>query len=115
LPHTSDIQGHNPVLTPKALAADHAEEMRAMATPAIPPSQEGGFVGSKEAAVAAMPRLALGKHGALEIPLDGAPTEPHLRRNGVQRPALPMRRPGLVIVGPPSGPPLAGQACRRGG
>jgi hypothetical protein len=52
---------------------------------------------------------------ALQIPLYGAPTEAHLLRDGVQRPPLLMIPPDLVIVGPPLGPPLAGQSCRRGG
>ena len=54
-----------------------------------------------------MPRLALGERRALEIALHGAPTEPDLLRDGVQRPPLPMVRPDLLIVGPPLGPPLA--------
>jgi hypothetical protein len=68
LAHASDIQGHNPILAPKALATDHTEEMRAIATPTIPPGQEGHFVGIKEATVAAMSRLALRKRRALEGP-----------------------------------------------
>src|SRR5262249_50770883 len=103
LAHASDIERHNPILTLKALATDGPEEMGAIATPAVPPGEEGGFVGIQNTAVAAMPRLALRKRRALEVPLHGAPTEPDLVRDGVQRPALPMGGPDLVIVGPPVG------------
>jgi hypothetical protein len=47
--------------------------------------------------------------------LHGAPTEANLRRDGIQGPPLRMRRPDLVIMGPPPGAPLAGQSCRRAG
>ena len=114
LAHTSDIERHNPVLAPKPLAANRPEEMRAIATPTLPSSEEGGFIGIEEAAVAAMSRLALRKCGALEVALHGAPTQAHLLRDGVQRPPLLMIRPDLVIMRPPLGPPLASQACRRG-
>jgi hypothetical protein len=115
LAHASDIQGHNTVLAPKTLATDGPEEMRAIPTPIVPPGQEGRFVRIEEAAVAAMPRLALGKCRALKIPLDGAPTEPHLLGDGVQSPPLLVISPDLVILGPPLGTPLASQSCRRGG
>jgi hypothetical protein len=115
LAHASDLQGHHTILAPKALATDGPEEMRAITTPAVPPGQEGGFVRIKEAAVAAMPRRALGKRRALEVALHGVPTEANLRRHGVQRPTLRMLRPDLVIMGPPSGAPLAGPSGRCGG
>ena len=83
----------------------------AIPTPAVPPGQEGGFVRIEEAAVAAMPRLALGKRRALEVALHGAPTEPDLLRDGIQRPALLMVGPDLLVVGPPAGP-AAGGASR---
>jgi hypothetical protein len=55
-------------------------------------------------------------HGGLcRVPRHGAPTEAHLLRHGVQRPPRLLRRPALVIMGPPSGAPRAGQACRRRG
>jgi hypothetical protein len=115
LAHASDVQRDNAILALKALAADRPEEMPAIPTPAIPASQEHGFVRIGNAAVAAMPRLALRKRRALEIALHGAPTEAHLLRDGVQRSPLLMIRPDLVIMGPPSGTPLAGQSCRCGG
>ena len=111
----SAIEGHHPILALKALATDHAEEMRAIATPTIPPGQEGGVVRSEHAVVAAMPRLALRKRRALEVARHGGPTEAHLRCDGVQRLPLPMIRPDLVRVGPPLGTPLTGQPCRRRG
>jgi hypothetical protein len=61
LAHASDIQGHNPILAPKTMAADRPEEMRAMATAIVPPCQESRFVRIEETAVTAMPRLALGR------------------------------------------------------
>ena len=115
LTHAPDIQRHNAILALKALATDGPEEMGAIPAPAVPPGQEGRFVRIEEAAVAGIHRLALGKRGALQIALHGAPTEADLRRNGVQGPPLLMMRPDLVILGPPSGPPLAGQACCGGG
>jgi hypothetical protein len=109
LAHASDIQGHNPILTPKTLAADGSEEMRAIPTPAVPPGQEGGFVRIEQAAVAAIPRLVLGERWALEVALHGAPTEPDLVRNRIQGPALPMGRPDLLVLGHPLGPPRGGE------
>jgi hypothetical protein len=105
----SDIQGHEAILAPTALAADGPEEGPAVATAVVPPGQEGRFVGLEEAAVAAMPWLALGKCRALKIPLHGAPAEPDLVRNRVQGPALPMLRPALLILGHPRGPPCGGE------
>ena len=84
--------------------------MPAIPTSAIPPSQEGGFVRIEDAAVAAMPRLALGERRALEVALHGAPTEPDLVRNGVQRPPLPMGGPDLLVGRHPLGPPRGGEA-----
>ena len=115
LAHASAIQGHNPILAAKALAADRAEETRAIPTAVVPPGQESSFVRIEETVVAAMPRWALRKRRALEVALHGASTEAHLLRDGVQRPSLLMICPDLVIVGPPLGPPLAGQACRCSG
>jgi hypothetical protein len=108
LAHAPDIQGHHARLAPNALATDGPEARRAIPTATIPPGQEGRLVRIEEAAVAAMPGLALGKRRALQIPRHGAPTEAHRRRDGVQRPPLLMRRPDLVLLGPPSGAPLAG-------
>jgi hypothetical protein len=68
LAHASDIESHTAILTLKALAADGSEERRAIATAAMPSGQEGGFVRIEEPAVAAMPRLALGKWRALKSP-----------------------------------------------
>ena len=115
LAHASDIESHNAILTLKALAADRPEEMRAIPTAAIPSGQEGSFVRIEEAAATAMSWLALGERRALEVALHGAPTEAHLLRDRVQRPPLLMIPPDLVILGPPLGPPLAGQAYRCGG
>jgi hypothetical protein len=108
LAHAPDIQGYDAILAPKALAADRPEEMRAIPTPAIPPGQEGRFVRIEETAVAAMPRLALGKRRAPEIPLHGAPTEPDLSGNRIQGPALPMVRPDLLVASDPLYPPRGG-------
>jgi hypothetical protein len=69
-------------LAPKALTTNGTEEMRAIPTPEVPPGQEDGFTRIEETAVAAMPRLALGKCRVLEIALHGAPTEPDLVRHG---------------------------------
>jgi hypothetical protein len=107
-----DIDGHHAILAPKAVAADRAEEMRPMPTPAVPTRQEDGFVGIEEAPVAVMPRLALGKCGGLEIPLDRAPTEFKVVRPRVQGPALPMRRPDLLVAGHPLGTPTGGEGRR---
>jgi hypothetical protein len=86
-----------------------------MATPTIPAGQEGGLIRVQEAAVTALPRWARGKRRALEVARHGAPTEPDLIGNSIEGPALLMRRPPLVIEGPPSRPPLARQSCCRGG
>jgi hypothetical protein len=110
-----DIEGDDAVPALKALAFNRAKEVRAVPTPMVPAVQEHGFIGIKEAPITVMPGLPLGKRWVLEIALHGAPTEAHLLRDGVQRPAPAMLRPDLVIVGPPSRPPLAGQARRRGG
>jgi hypothetical protein len=67
------------------------------------------------APIAVMSGLTLRKRRAPEIPLHGAPTDANLVCNRVQGPAPPMICPHLLVVGPPSGAPLAGQSCRRGG
>jgi hypothetical protein len=115
LTQAPDIQGHHPIVAPKALATDGPEEMRAIPTAAVPPGQEGRLVRVEEAVVAARARWALGERRALEVPPHGTPTEACGLRDGVQRPPLRMIGPDLMIMGPPSGPSLAGQACRRGG
>ncbi len=89
--------------------------MRAIPTPTIPPGQESGFVRIEETAVAAMPRLALGKRRALEVALHGAPTEPDLIGNRIQGPALSMVHPDLLVVGHPLGPPRGGEGRRPSG
>jgi hypothetical protein len=108
LAHASDIQRHNAILALKALAADRPEEVPAVPTAIVPPGQEGGFVRIEEAAAAAIPRWALGERGALEIPLHGAATAPDLLGNGIQRPALPMIAPALLVDGQPLRPPRSG-------
>ncbi len=82
--HASDIERHNPILALKTLAANRPEEVPAIPTPTIPPSQEGRVVRVEEAAVTTMPRLALGERRALEVPPHGTPTEPDLVRDRVQ-------------------------------
>ena len=109
LAHASDIESHNPILALKPLVADRPEEMPAIPTPTIPPSQEGGFVRVEEAAVTTMPRWALGERRALEVPPHGTPTAPDLVRDRVQRPALPMVAPDLLVGGHPLGPPGGGE------
>jgi hypothetical protein len=87
-----------------------------MPTPTIPPSQAGGVVRVEEAAVTTMPRLALGEHRALEVPPPGTPTAPDLGRDRVQRPALPMVAPDLLVGGHPLRPPRGGEGyCPCGG
>jgi hypothetical protein len=68
LAHAPDIQGHKAILATKTLAAERAEEMRPISTPAVPTGQEDGFVGIEAVPVAVRPRLALGKRRALESP-----------------------------------------------
>jgi hypothetical protein len=94
-------------LTPKPLAADRAEQVRPVPTLVVPAGQENGFIGIKETPITIMPGLPFGKRRALEIALHGAPTDANLLRDGIQGPALLMRRPDLVIMGPPPGAPLA--------
>jgi hypothetical protein len=118
LAHASDIESHHAIhaiLAPKALAADHPEEMCTIPTPVIPPSQESGFVRIETTAVAAMVRLALGKRRALEVPLHGAPTDADPVGNRIEGPSLLMLCPHLLVVRPPPGAPLVGQSSRRGG
>ena len=88
LAHASDVQGHNAILASKALTTNCTKEMRAIPTPAVPTGQEDSFIRIEKTAVAAMPRLALGKRRALEIALHGAPTDAHLLRDGIQGPPL---------------------------
>jgi hypothetical protein len=86
-----------------------------MATPTIPPGQEGGLVRIEEAAATAMARLARGEHRALEVPPHGTPAEPDLVRDRVQRPALPMVAPDLLVGGHPLGSPRGGERQCPGG
>jgi hypothetical protein len=115
LAHAPHVQGHDAILATKTLAADRAEEMRPIATPAVPTGQEGGFGGIEEAPVAVMPRLALGKRRALKIPRHGTPTDPDMVRHRVQGPALPMVRPALLVASHPLSPPSEGEIHRSGG
>jgi hypothetical protein len=54
-----------------------------------------------------MARLALRECWTLEIPVYGAPTEAHLLCDGIQRPALPMGGPDLLVGGHPLRPSRA--------
>jgi hypothetical protein len=112
LAHASDIKSHNPLLAPKPLAADRPEQTPAIATAVVPPGQEGRFVWVEETAATAMSRLALGERRALEVAPHGAATEPDLVRDRVQRPALPMVAPDLLVGGHPLGPPGGGDGQR---
>lgn len=115
LTHAPHIQGHNPILALKPWATNGPEEMPAVATSTIPPSQEGGFVRVEEAAVTGMPRVALGECRALEVSPHGTPTEPDLMCHRVQRPPLPMVGPDLLVGHHPLRPPRGGEGRRPWG
>lgn len=108
LAHVSDIERHNAILAPKALAADHPDAMGTIPTPVIPPGQESGFVRIEKTVVAAMSGLAIGERRALAGPLPSAPTDDDPVGNRLGSPALLMIGPHLLVVRPPPGPPLAG-------
>jgi hypothetical protein len=109
------IEGDDAIPALKALAFDRAKEVRAVPTPVVPGGQESGFIGIKAAPIAIRSRLPLGKRGALEVPLHRAPTDTDALGDRIEGPALLMIGPHLLVVGPPPGAPLAGQACRGGG
>jgi hypothetical protein len=80
---TPDVQGDHAVPALKALAFNHAKQVRTVPTPVVPAGQKHGLIGIKTAPIAIMPGLPFGKRRVLEIPLHGASTDAHLLRHGV--------------------------------
>jgi hypothetical protein len=110
-----DRQGDKAIPALKALACNRAKQLRAVPTPRVPACQESGFLGIKTAPIAIMSRLPFRTRRALEVPLPRAPTAADPLCDRIEGPSLRMTGPHLLVVGPPSGTPLAGQSCRRGG
>jgi hypothetical protein len=77
--------------------------------PRCPPARRVALDGARRLRPAAVPRWALRKGRALELPRHGAPPAPARGRHGLQGPARPMAHPDLRVVGPSPGPPSGGE------